>query len=607
MSEFVRKDIFEKVTDEQEEKLKLLNSKNLSDKDIILKSMKISLKNWKIQMFVQITQFIMHTFSLYLPITNANLIDAVISSRDFTQIYFAFKKYMICITIQFTIKTSLYFINYFLSLNSKENSQFLLLENILNKDITFFEIYKTGEIINKIYNTFLDTDYFFKFFTIFQYFCKMILMSYYLYTSSPKLTMVFVTLFLIQLGLNYLFKFFSSPPNSKELLKYNSKYSNKLHELFNNIRMIKTFTKEKEEMEKLKYYKKMGSYKLDIISEIIKKLKTLTEQSNDAITLLFLGKFILEKQCTLGDYTIFKQYKSEFSMTFYLIKSTFQSFQKILINWKSFFELYDFPVKVKSMKNYISNNFIGKIRFENVTFSYPLKPNSNILQNLSFDIKPGETFAICGFSGCGKTTISNLIERFYDPNEGKIFIDDVDIRDYNIEYLRKNIGFVSQEPILNSGTIEENILYGVDKYKKSDFEEVLKLSNINTFINDKYLFPDGLKTLVGERGIKVSAGQKQRIAIARALMKNSKILIFDEATSALDAESEAEVQKAIDNIAKKKEITIIIIAHRLSTIINADSIAVLKDGRIAEIGNHYELLNKKGEYNKLFQKQFVHK
>ena len=607
MSEFIKKDNLEKTADEQEEKLKLLNSKNLSDKDIILKSLKISLKYWKIQMFFQITQFIIHTFSLYIPITNANLINSIVSSKNFPEIYAAFKKYMMIVTLQFTIKTILYFINYFLSLDSKQNSQFLLLENILNKDITFFEIYKTGEIINKIYNTFLDTDYFFKFLTVFQYFFKMLLMSYYLYNSSQKLTMVFTTLFLIQIGLNNLFQLFSNSPNSKELLKYNTKYSNKLHELFNNIRMIKSFTKEKEEIEKLKYYKKMGSNKLNIISEIIKKLKTLLDQSNDAITLLFLGKFILEKQCTLGDYTIFKQYKSEFSMAFYLIKSTFQSFQKILINWKSFFELYDFPVKVKSIKNYISNQFIGKIRFENVTFSYPLKPSSNILKNLSFNIKQGQIFAICGLSGSGKTTISNLIERFYDPNEGTIYIDDIDIKDYNIEYLRKNIGFVSQEPVLNSGTIEENILYGVDKYKKTDFEEVLKLSNINNFINDKYLFPDGLKTLVGERGIKVSEGQKQRIAIARALMKKSKILIFDEATSALDAESESAVQKAIDNIAKKKEITIIIIAHRLSTIINADSIAVLKNGKIVEIGNHNDLLNINGEYKKLFQKQFVNK
>ena len=162
---------------------------------------------------------------------------------------------------------------------------------------------------------------------------------------------------------------------------------------------------------------------------------------------------------------------------------------------------------------------------------------------------------------------------------------------------------MAQEPILNSGTIEENIIYGVDSYKKDYFEEVLKLSNINSFVNNKNLFPEGLKTLVGERGVKVSGGQKQRIAIARALMKNSKILVFDEATSALDAESEAEVQRAIENIAKKKDITIVIIAHRLSTIINADTIAVLNKGNIVEFGTHKELIEKDGEYKKLFQKQ----
>lgn len=607
MSEFVSKKNLEKVTEEQEEKLKLLESINLSNKDVIVKSIKISLKSWKIQVFIQITHIIMHFFSLYLPRKNANLINAVISSSNFSQIYIQFKKYLFLIIIQFIIKTLIYFISYFLSANSKQNSQFLLLENILDKDISFFETYKTGEIINKIYNTFLDTEYFFKFITVFQYCCKLLIMSYYLYNSSPKLTMVFTTLFLIQLGLNYLFSNLSRFPNSKKLLEYKYKFSNKLNELLNNIRMIKSFNMEKEEIKKLKYYKKMGSEKIDIITEIIKKFKPLSDQISEAIILLILGKLILEKQCTLGDYTIFKQYKSEFTMTFFLIKSTFQSFQKILLNWKSFFELYDYPVKIKSLKNYISEKFVGKIKFENVTFSYPLKPKSYILQNLSFLIKPGKIFAICGFSGSGKSTISNLLERFYDPNEGTIYIDDVDIKDYNIEYLRHNIGYVAQEPILNSGTIEENILYGVDKYKISDFEEILKLSNVNNFINDKYLFPDGLKTLVGERGIKVSAGQKQRIAIARALMKKSKILIFDEATSALDAESEAQVQNAIDNIAKKKEMTIIIIAHRLSTIINADTIAVLNNGRIAEIGTHNELMKKNGEYKKLFQKQFVKK
>ena len=605
MSQYIDKDNIEKISEEQEEKLKLLNNKNLSNIETLYKSIELSCKNWKIQLFMQISHFILNSFSFFLPIKNAKLIDAVISSKNYEQIYIAFLKYIMIIFVQFVIKTLLNLINFFLTSKCKKNSQFLLLDIILGKDITFFEIYKTGEIINKIYTTSLDTEFIFKFITVLQYFGKMMFMFYYLCKTSPKLTMVFATSFLVQLGLKKVFKQFSRPPNSKELLKYNNKYSNKLHELFNNIKMIKSFTKEKQEVEKLKDYKKKGELQLNKLSEIIKQFETFSENISEAITLLFLGKYILEKQCTLGDYTIFKQYKYEFSMSFYIIKSTIQSFEKVLTNWKSFLELYDFPVKVKSIKNYIPKNFLGKIKFENVTFSYPLNPNSYILHNLSFDINPGKIFAICGFSGSGKTTISNLIERFYDPNEGKIYIDDVDIRYYNIEFLRKNIGFVSQEPVLNSGTIEENILYGVEKYKKSDFEEVLKLSNVSNFINDKNLFPDGLKTLVGERGAKISAGQKQRIAIARALMKNAKILIFDEATSALDSKSEAQVQNAIDNIVKKKEITIIIIAHRLSTIINADKIAVLNNGRMVETGTHKELMNKNGEYKKLFQKQFV--
>ena len=148
-------------------------------------------------------------------------------------------------------------------------------------------------------------------------------------------------------------------------------------------------------------------------------------------------------------------------------------------------------------------------------------------------------------------------------------------------------------------------IYGIDEYDEEELKEVLKITCIDTFINDKVLFPKGLNTLVGERGIRVSGGQKQRIAIARALMKDSKIIIFDEATSALDAESEAEVQKSINNIIKNRSVTLIIIAHRLSTIVNADKIVVMNNGKIVESGNHKELMDKNGEYKKLFDKQII--
>ena len=229
-------------------------------------------------------------------------------------------------------------------------------------------------------------------------------------------------------------------------------------------------------------------------------------------------------------------------------------------------------------------------------------------------IFPGQKIAIVGTSGEGKSTIANLLQRMYDPDKGSIIIDKYNLKDLNLNFYRKKIlAIVAQEPILNSGTIEDNITYGVDTYTQKDFEYACELSNVNKFVNninnndnnnnDNNNLNNGYKTLVGERGMQVSAGQKQRIAIARALIKHPKIIIFDEATSALDSKNEKEVQNAIDNIIKKELVTIIIIAHRLSTVKNADNIFVLKNGKIIEEGNHQKLINKKGEYFKLIENQ----
>ena len=196
-----------------------------------------------------------------------------------------------------------------------------------------------------------------------------------------------------------------------------------------------------------------------------------------------------------------------------------------------------------------------------------------------------------------------MIQRFYEPNDGNIFIDNINIKDFNLDWLHQNIGLVSQEPLLCNGTIEYNITYGVKEYTMNKLENVCEISRVDEFLKDKRLFPEGLKTMIGERGTNISGGQKQRIAIARAIMKDVKILIFDEATSALDAESESEVQLALDNIIKNKKITTIIIAHRLSTIRNADKILFINKGEIVESGTHNELIELNGEYKKLVSKQ----
>jgi len=281
-------------------------------------------------------------------------------------------------------------------------------------------------------------------------------------------------------------------------------------------------------------------------------------------------------------------------------------------------------------ENGVKLSITGKISLENVSFSYPTKHEVEILSRININIIPGEKIAIVGSSGSGKSTIVSLLQRFYDCTHGQVSYDNINIKYFNIENLHQQIGFVAQEPTLFSGTIKDNILYGLlqnsigiqeETHKKSSDSNInlmenqeekdlmnkinnaIKLANAYDFINDTRKFPDGLNTVVGERGVQLSGGQKQRVAIARALIKNPKILIFDEATSALDSESEFQVQQAINRLMDKGDTTMIIIAHRLSTIINCDRILVMKNGEIVEEGNHRQLLSLNGYYKTLVERQ----
>ena len=251
----------------------------------------------------------------------------------------------------------------------------------------------------------------------------------------------------------------------------------------------------------------------------------------------------------------------------------------------------------------------GKIEFKNVNFSYPSdKNNKLILNGMNLNFESGKKIALIGHSGCGKTTVINLIERLYDISSGEILLDGIDIYKLDIQYLRNLIGYVEQEPILFNRSIKDNIIFGRKKYLEETGEDINELiqkackdSYVSEFVNN---LPNGLDYIVGLRGSKLSGGQKQRIAIARAILIKPKILILDEATSALDNKSEKIVQQALDNISKKN-ITTIIIAHKLSTIKNADIIYVLKDGNVYEKGTHEELLSKGGYYAELIRQQLI--
>ncbi|KAI6239497.1 Multidrug resistance protein 1A [Aphelenchoides fujianensis] len=243
----------------------------------------------------------------------------------------------------------------------------------------------------------------------------------------------------------------------------------------------------------------------------------------------------------------------------------------------------------------------GAVEFTNVRFSYPLRPEIEILKGVSFSVRPGEKLALVGASGCGKSTIVNLLMRFYDPLQGTVTLDGYDLRELNVCKLRDAIGVVSQEPTLFDGTLEENVLLGNEHASREDVIRCCKMANAYDFIQK---LPEGLYTRVGERGIQLSGGQKQRIAIARALVRNPAILLLDEATSALDTESEGIVQQALDKAQEGR--TTLIVAHRLSTIKNVDKILVFKEGNIVESGTHAELIEARGLFYEMVETQQIH-
>jgi ATP-binding cassette, subfamily B, bacterial MsbA len=251
---------------------------------------------------------------------------------------------------------------------------------------------------------------------------------------------------------------------------------------------------------------------------------------------------------------------------------------------------------ITNAPNAVSNlNFSSDIKFDNVSFKYD---KENVLSKVSFEVKKGQTLALVGQSGSGKSTIANLISRFYDVSDGAILIDGIDIRQITKSALRGNMGLVTQDSILFNETIKNNLLIGKENASDEDMIKALKIANAWEFIEK---LPLGIETNIGDSGNKLSGGQKQRLSIARAVLKNPPIMILDEATSALDTESEQLVQVALENMMKNR--TSIVIAHRLSTIKNADLILVLRNGRIVETGDHDSLMAHDGNYKKLTELQ----
>ena len=482
-----------------------------------------------------------------------------------------------------------------------------LFSSLMRKDIEFYERKKIGELMSRLISDTILVQAISnsKITSIIKYSIKSIGSLILLANISIELTTYFMILLPVILVFMSKYSYFLKNL-SKSYQAQVGECSVVANEALSNIRVIKSFSNEVK--EETAYNKKientylLGKKKASL-DGLFRSFTTLLSKGTILFVLWYGGKMVFLGKMTAGHLTSFVLYTFTLSSSAIGFSDTINKMIDATGACERVFDILDHKSNINydGGKTLLSKDW--NIKFENVYFRYPCSENILIFNNLNLTINASEKVAIVGTSGSGKTSLVALLERFYDVKSGEIIINGLNIKDIDPKCLHSNIGYVSQESSLFSGTIQENITYGNQNYTSQQLDDVLKQANVYEFIHDKVMFPAGLKTIVGEKGVRLSGGQKQRISIARALMINPKILIFDEATSALDAESESQVQQAIDNLTEGSQMTLIIIAHRLSTIVKCPRIVVMQKGQIIEEGNHKELMVRKGIYNMLIETQ----
>jgi len=476
-------------------------------------------------------------------------------------------------------------------------------QHLQKLSLSFFERQRTGDLMSRITN---DVNVIQTSLTqglsnlVLQPLMVIGIVGFLLYIDWKLAMVSFIVIPLISFAIS---KFgFKMRSISTKIQNEMSNVTNILQETLSAVRIVKAFNNEEKEIQK---FSRANDRTLEENLKGVQVEATITPvveliiAIGSAAFLWYGGHKVLRGAMTTGELITFIGYIGLLISPINILSKSYNLIQKAVGASERIFNLLNVDEKVVEKEDAIEMPPIkGNVEFRDVSFSY--KKSDEVLKNVNIEAEPGEMVAFVGHSGAGKTTLVNLIPRFYDVDEGEILIDDINIKDVKINTLRKQIGIVPQETVLFKGTIAENIAYGADHKSREEIIEAAKKANAHQFISD---FTDGYDTEVGERGVSLSGGQKQRISIARALLTDHKILILDEATSSLDLKSESLIQEALERLIEDR--TTFVIAHRLSTVINADKIIVLEEGEIVEKGKHEDLIQKEGYYYNLYKSQFA--
>ncbi len=508
------------------------------------------------------------------------------------------------ILIVYIIREIFFYISHYLVYYISQRLMFdirkQLFEHLQNLSLRFYNEYRTGKLISNIISDVsrMEQLIFSSMIVITVNTFVILFITAFMFYINARLAFICMALVPLQF-VNFMYFRKSITADNMTLSEKMSEISANLAETINGAKIVKSFSKERRESRHfvsnlrptfhLTISVLMKGVYLWIIADILAVLSSL-------LALGAGGVMVSKGQISVGEFVAFYTYLGMLLNPIIQLSGLSTTISNGLVGATRIKELLDTIPEVKEAKNPLKLDEIkGSIVFDKVSFQYH---EVAVVKNFSLEINPGQKIALVGPSGSGKSTIANLILRFYDVNTGKITVDGHDIRELQFESYRSRVGVVFQDPFLFSGTIKENIAYAKNDACEKDIMQAAKLANIEEFIHD---LEKGYDTEIGENGVMISGGQKQRIAIARAILKNPRILILDEATSALDTISEYLVQDALDNLMCGR--TTIIIAHRLSTIKNADLIVVMENGEIKQIGSHKVLLEQKGLYHDLYLKQ----